>query len=78
MKIKFLLLLAACLPMLAFAQVEIESIEEVAAPAPTDIVIYAANGQLICQVTDTHLAVRCASGVYLVRVGRRTVKVVVE
>ncbi|MGM9745549.1 MAG: T9SS type A sorting domain-containing protein [Paludibacteraceae bacterium] len=50
----------------------------VTAPAPTDIVIYAANGQLICQVTDTHLAVRCESGVYLVRVGRRTVKVVVE
>ncbi|MGM9745548.1 MAG: hypothetical protein ACI30H_01095 [Paludibacteraceae bacterium] len=44
MKIRILLLFAACLPMLAFAQVEIESIEEVAAAAQP---VFSANGAVL-------------------------------
>ncbi|MGN0187732.1 MAG: InlB B-repeat-containing protein [Paludibacteraceae bacterium] len=45
---------------------------------PTEIVVYASNGQLIHQVIDNHLVVYCVPGAYLVRVGNRTAKVVVQ
>lgn len=50
----------------------------VTASASAEIAVYASNGQIVRQVTDNQLIVPCAQGVYLVRVGDQTVKVVVK
>lgn len=49
----------------------------VSASNPIEIALYTSTGQLISQVIDTQFVARCVPGVYLVRVGQQTTKVVV-